>query len=103
MIKPLISEKSLLLSKDNKFSFICSINLSSQEIEKIITTNYKVNIIKVNRLVKKGKVRRFKYGLGKTNNSVIVIVTLIKGQKIDGFEFPIDSSKDKEDKGEVVK
>lgn len=100
MIKPLISEKSLLLSKDNKFSFMCNINLSNQEIEKIVTNNYKVDVIKINRLVKKGKVRRFKYGLGKTNNCMIAIVTLIKGQKIDGFEFPIDSSKDKK---EVVK
>ncbi len=80
---PIITEKATILSEQNKTVFRVHKNANKNSIKKNIEKLFKVNVIKVNIINRKGKVKlrqgkkSFKTGYKKA------IVTLKKGQSID--------------------
>ena len=83
IISPHITEKSTNLSEQNKIIFKVPIKANKRNLKKNIEKIFKVNVIKVNTINMKGKVKlvrnkkAFKQGYKKA------IVTLKKGQSID--------------------
>ena len=83
ILAPLITEKSTLLSEQNNVVFKVAENATKDEIAAAVESLFKVNVVKVNTLVQKGKTKRFRGIKGRRNDIKKAIVTLAEGQSID--------------------
>jgi len=74
-IKPLITEKSMMLTGQNVYTFkVGGTKVKKTRIKEIIRKKYKVDVLKINTINIKGK-----------KNWQKVIVKIKEGQKIEGF------------------
>ena len=80
---PIITEKATILSEQNKVMFKVHNNASKKSIKKNIEKIFKVNVIKVNTVKKKSKIKLVRNRIGKKKGYKKAIVTLKKGQSID--------------------
>ncbi len=88
LVRPLITEKLTDLTEDNnQFGFIVKYDANKIEIAKAIADKFEVEVVSVNTMKYKGKVKtqftkkgRF---VGRTPRFKKAIVTLKKGQTID--------------------
>lgn len=88
ILKPILSEKSFAATEAGKFTFVIADDANKHEVAEVLKEIYKVDVQKVNiinvvpedKLVR-GRFQSHKKGFKKA------IVTLKKGQKIEGFEF----------------
>ena len=83
ILKPLVTEKSSLLSEYNKVVFSVPINATKLEVKSSIEKIFSVKVKSVNTILLKGKIKRFKGVLGKRSNTKKAIVTLAPGNTID--------------------
>jgi len=81
--KPIVSEKTMDLSKINKYVFSVDRKASSYEIKKRVESIYKVNVEAVNIINQEGKVKRLGRSVGRRPDSKKAIITVKKGQIID--------------------
>ena len=80
---PIITEKATILSEQNKTVFKVHKNANKQIIKKNIEKLFKVNVIKINIINQKSKLK-MKQGRKSTKSGYKkAIVTLKKGQSID--------------------
>ena len=90
ILGPKITEKTIVLSSKGKYTFLINKKSSKNQIKKALKKIYKVDPIKINIIKRKGrkKVTPTKIGLiiKKRKTEKIAIVTLKKGQKIEGFQ-----------------
>lgn len=86
IIKPVITEKSMDLLADNKYTFIVDKRANKTEIKNAIENIFKVKVVRVSTLTTEGKVKRMGRFEGKTPNRKKAIVTLKPGHKIRLFE-----------------
>ncbi|RKO65902.1 50S ribosomal protein L23 [Desulfofundulus salinus] len=84
--RPLITEKSMSLLADNKYTFIVDPNANKVEIKKAVEELFKVKVEKVNTMRVKGKTKRVRNVVGRRPDVKKAIVTLRKGDKIELFE-----------------
>ncbi|MBM2820789.1 MAG: ribosomal protein large subunit ribosomal protein [Candidatus Berkelbacteria bacterium] len=87
LIRPIITEKSLIGVRDGRYVFEVAKKANQPQIAQEIKKIYKVDVVKVNIINVKGekKLIRQKY-TAKIKGIKKAIVTLKKGQKIPGFE-----------------
>ena len=83
ILKPLVTEKSSVLSEYNKMVFSVPINATKLEVKSSIEKIFSVKVKSVNTILLKGKIKRFKGVLGKRSNTKKAIVTLAPGNTID--------------------
>ena len=84
ILSPLITEKATLLSEQNKVVFKVSLDSTKDEIASAIEELFKVQVVKVNTLITKGKTKRFRGRPGRRIDVKKAIITLAKdGQSID--------------------
>jgi len=81
--KPVITEKSTLLTQFNQVTFQVPMDATKPEIKQAIEGLFEVSVTGVNTLVQKGKTKRFKGIKGRRPNTKKAIVTLAEGQQID--------------------
>ena len=81
--KPIITEKGTLLSNNSQVVFSVPIDANKKIIKKAVEKLFSVNVKKINIIVSKGKIKRFKGKLGKRKTEKKAIISLEKGQKID--------------------
>ena len=81
--EPVITEKATLGSEHGQVTFKVSMDATKPEIKTAIESLFNVKVKKVNTLVSKGKVKRFKGILGKRNDTKKAMITLEDGQTID--------------------
>lgn len=86
IIKPVVTEKSMNLLADNKYTFIVDKKSNKTEIKNAIENIFKVKVDKVNTMVVKGKPKRMGKFEGRTSDRKKAIVVLKPGQKIKLFE-----------------
>ncbi|MCF8022387.1 MAG: 50S ribosomal protein L23 [Clostridiales bacterium] len=84
--KPIVTEKSMMLLEDNKYTFIVDNKANKSEIRKAVEKLFNVNVEKVNTMHVTGKIRRLRGNVGKTPDVKKAIVKLKDGQKIELFE-----------------
>lgn len=84
--KPVISEKSMSLLQENKYSFYVDKSANKIEIKKAVEELFKVSVLNVNTLSVKGKIKKMGRYAGKTPDRKKAIVTLKEGDKIEIFE-----------------
>ena len=83
ILAPHITEKATVLSELNKVVFRVSQDASKDEIAAAVEELFKVNVLKVNTVVTKGKLKRFRGIMGRRSDVKKAIVTLAEGQSID--------------------
>ena len=83
ILKPLVTEKSSLLSEYNKMVFSVPINATKLEVKSSIEKIFSVKVKSVNTILLKGKLKRFKGILGKRNDIKKAVITLVEGNTID--------------------
>ena len=83
ILAPVITEKATLLSEQNKVVFRVAMDSTKDEISAAVEELFKVEVIKVNTLITKGKTKRFRGRLGVRSDVKKAIVTLAEGQSID--------------------
>ena len=83
ILKPIVTEKSTILSENNQIVFLVNINSNKIEIKKSIELIYGVNVSSVNVIRIKGKTKVFKSKVGKRSDYKKAIISLPKGQSID--------------------
>ena len=83
IISPRITEKATYLSEHNKIIFNVHKGATKKSIKRSIEKIFKVNVIKVNTIITKGKNKIVRGRNTTTPNLKKAIVTLKKGQNID--------------------
>ncbi len=83
IVRPIISEKATIQAEQNKVVFQVSDTATKPEIKAAVEALFGVTVTKVNTLVRKGKVKRFRGQLGQQSDVKRAIVTLAEGQSID--------------------
>lgn len=86
IIKPVVTEKSMDLLADNKYTFIVDKKANKTEIKSAIEHIFKVDVEKVYTMNIKGKPKRMGRFEGKRPDRKKAIVALKAGQKIRLFE-----------------
>lgn len=89
--KPIITERSMQLAKENKFSFVVARSANKEMIKKAISKAFKVDVIGVDVTIQKGKTKRFGNKREERRVSALkkAVVTVKEGQKIDIFDLGV--------------
>jgi large subunit ribosomal protein L23 len=85
LIKPLVTEKSMLLIEDNKYCFMVNKKANKIEIRNAVESLFKVKVLGVTTRIIKGKIKRMGRTQGKCPDTKRAIVTLAAGEKIEAF------------------
>ena len=85
LIQPRISEKAGSLAQMNKYVFLVAKAANKVEVKKAVEAAYKVKVTQVNVVNNHGKKRNFGRTKGVTADFKKAIVTLKKGDKIEGL------------------
>ena len=83
ILAPVITEKATLLSEQNKVVFRVSMDSTKDEISAAVEELFKVEVIKVNTMITKGKTKRWKGRPYQRSDMKKAIVTVAEGQSID--------------------
>ncbi|MDN5293888.1 MAG: large subunit ribosomal protein [Eubacteriales bacterium] len=86
IIKPVITERSMELLSQNKYTFYVDPRANKVEIKRAIEELFNVKVEKVNTMNVKGKVKRMGRFVGRRPDRKKAIVTLREGDKIEIFE-----------------
>jgi large subunit ribosomal protein L23 len=91
IISPIITERSMALVKQNKFSFRVVIGANKDEIRKAVKAQFSVEPISIETVVQKGKSQRVGVRRVQKNHAAYkkAVVTLRSGQKIDIFDLGV--------------
>jgi len=83
ILSPVITEKSTLLSEENKVVFFVPLSANKAEIADAVEKLFKVKVTAVNTTKVHGKTKRFRGVPGRRNDQKKAVVTLEEGHSID--------------------
>lgn len=83
ILAPVITEKATALSEKNQVVFKVASTATKPQIKQAVEKLFDVKVERVNTLVRKGKVRRFRGTVGRQSDVKKAIVTLAEGHSID--------------------
>ncbi len=83
IISPLVTEKSTNLSEQNKIIFKVPFSANKKNLKSNIEKIFKVNVIKINMINKKTRIKLTRGKKVKISGYKKAIITLKKGQSID--------------------
>ena len=86
IIRPVVSEKSYAGIDKNAYTFLVDPRANKTEIKEAVQAIWDVQVISVNTLNRRGKVKRRGYTKGKRADEKRAIVTLAPGDAIEIFE-----------------
>jgi len=84
--RPLVSEKSMGLMEENKYTFLVDPKANKIEIKNAVQEIFKVTVLDVRTMHVKGKLKRQGKHSGYTSEKKKAIVTLKQGDKITVYE-----------------
>jgi large subunit ribosomal protein L23 len=87
VIRPILTEKSLLKKEnENKYYFDVSSDSNKIEIKKAVEELFKVHVLNVRILWRKGKVKKLGRFVGKRPNIKKACCEIKQGERIEAFE-----------------
>ncbi|MGM9567503.1 MAG: 50S ribosomal protein L23 [Clostridia bacterium] len=86
LVKPLVSEKSMMMMGENKYSFAVAKDANKIEIKNAVEKLFNVTVLSVNTRTIQGKIKRQGRYEGKRPDVKKAIVTLKAGDQIKVFE-----------------
>jgi large subunit ribosomal protein L23 len=85
--RPVVTEKTTALrEEENQYAFEVALGANKVEIRNAIEAAFGVRVLDVRTQVVRGKMKRFRRGVGKKPNWKKAVVTLLEGDAIDFFE-----------------
>ena len=84
--EPVITEKATILREGNKYAFRVDSKANKIQIRQAVEEIFGVRVTDVRTINVRGKMKRFRRGMGKKPNWKKAIVTLRDGDIIDVFE-----------------
>jgi large subunit ribosomal protein L23 len=86
ILAPVVSEKSYdLIEHHNTYTFLVDPRSNKGEIRDAVESLFDVEVVRVNTMNRKGKVKRQGWKLGKRSDTKRAVVTLADGNSIDLF------------------
>ena len=87
IVEPVVSEKSYDLIDDfNTYTFVVDRGANKTQIGQAISAIFDVDVVSVNTLNRKGKVKRTGHVVGKRKDTKRALIKLAEGDSIDIFE-----------------
>ena len=86
IIRPVVSEKSYAGLEANRYTFLVHPDANKTEIKEAIQKIWNVQVVGVNTMKRKGKVKRSRYVTGRRADQKRAVVTLAAGDSIEIFE-----------------
>lgn len=86
IVKPIVTEKSMEVMEDNKYTFKVAKKANKIHIRNAVEEIFKVKVVDVKTMNVKGKVKRVGRSVGRTSDWKKAIVTLQEGDSIEIFE-----------------
>ena len=86
ILAPVVTEKSVTLMADKKYTFKVDKNANKIQIAKAVEEIFKVKVVDVNTVRVKGKEKRMGRSVGRTSDYKKAIVQLAEGDSIEIFE-----------------
>ncbi|MGM0378746.1 MAG: 50S ribosomal protein L23 [Bacillota bacterium] len=86
IIKPIVTEASMIAMENNKYTFKVLPRANKTQIKKAVSEIFDVEVVKVNTMNVKGKVKRMGRNEGKRADWKKAIVKLAPGNEIELFE-----------------
>lgn len=86
ILKPVITEKTVSLMEQGKYTFKVAKTANKFEIKKAVNEIFKVDVVNISTMNVKGKKKRMGRSEGMTPSWKKAIVTLKEGQQIEVFE-----------------
>ncbi len=86
LLRPIITEKSTLLTGQDKYVFEVDIRANKNQIREAVQLAFNVRVADVNTMKVKGKPKRFGRKITLRPDWKKAIVTLVEGDKIELFE-----------------
>ena len=83
LLRPVITEKSMISSENGKVTFMVPLCASKDEVKAAIEAIFNVTVTKVNTIRQLGKQKRFRGYVGQRSDYKKAVVTLAEGQNID--------------------
>ena len=83
IVAPVVTEKATVASEHNKVVFRVAAKATKPQIKEAVEKLFDVKVKRVNTLVRKGKVKRFRGIKGRQSDVKHAVVTLADGQHID--------------------
>lgn len=83
IVSPVITEKSTMVSEQNKVLFNVRLEATKEDIKSAVEALFNVKVASVNTLRRLGKTKRFRNTVGKLSDTKKAIITLAEGQNID--------------------
>lgn len=85
LLRPVITEKSMLETNKGRYTFEVVRDATKQEIAQAVAEAFKVDVVAVNTITVKGKTRRLGRRVGRRPDRRKAIVTLAPGQRIERY------------------
>ena len=83
LVRPVITEKSMLSSENGKVTFIVPLSANKDEVKAAVEAIFNVKVNKVNTIRTNGKEKVFRGRIGQRSDYKKAVVTLAEGQNID--------------------
>jgi len=83
LVRPVITEKSMLVSEAGKVEFIVPLEASKNDVKAAVEAIFNVKVERVNTIRQFGKTKIFRGRKGERSDFKKALVTLAKGQNID--------------------
>ena len=83
LVRPVITEKSMVSSEAGKVVFIVPLSATKNEVKAAVEAIFNVTVKKVNTIKQFGKVKSFRGRNGKRSDFKKALITLADGQNID--------------------
>lgn len=85
LLRPIITEKSMIEANRGRYSFEVTPDATQQDVKAAVEEAFKVDVLSVNVMNVKGKLRRVARRIGQRPDRRKAIVRLASGQKIERF------------------
>lgn len=86
ILRPVVSEKSYSLIDENCYTFIVHHDANKVQIRQAVEEIWGVQVVSVNTINRKGKVKANRLGRGVRDKTRRAVVKLAEGDKIELFE-----------------
>ncbi len=98
ILKPIISEKSMMLAATHVYSFEVPMMTNKIEVARAVKAAFNVDATAVRIIITKGKIKRFKGKAGKRVDVKKALVSVKEGQSISIFDAEPEVKDDKKAK-----
>jgi large subunit ribosomal protein L23 len=85
ILKPMVTEKSTFMSGQNRHAFHVDMRARKGDIKRAVEELYKVRVLSVNTKVRRGQMRRNRFGMWRTSDQKHAIVKVHPDDRIELF------------------